>query len=128
MSDFPLQIDAAIGPCFERELKEAGLIGLPIAWSSDYVLVSAEIPKDRLDSLRSIIQAHDPEAIPYAELRVNAYRDKELDGTMPTDVHQNIDELWKVFQYLELKGLDLPTKASSIIRERQAVKNKFPKE
>lgn len=56
------------------------------------------------------------------------YAEKEASGDLPATIQENIDELWKALETAELHGIELPPRSSSIIRQRRAVKTKYPKE
>ena len=59
--------------------------------------------------------------------RRRAYEAKELAGTLPATLQENIDELWKALEVLETNGTELPAKVTSIITQRRAIKVKYKK-
>lgn len=63
----------------------------------------------------------------YRELRAEEYARQEDAGELPSNI-ESIDLFYRTFEYLELKGIDIPKELSSVIRKRRAIKNKYPKE
>lgn len=50
-----------IGPNFDLELAEAGLLGLPFSWGEDGVFGMDKLPADKKAALQAVLDAHDPE-------------------------------------------------------------------
>lgn len=55
-------IAAKIGPSFASEVTAASLEGLPFSWSPTGVAADAALPADKLEALRAVIKAHNPDA------------------------------------------------------------------
>lgn len=82
------------------------------------------VTRDEFDSIE-LEDDKIPETLEHK--RAISYAEKEKTGDLPENMLQNIDEIWKTLEYLELNGLKLPETASSIIENRRAVKNAHKK-
>lgn len=51
-----------IGPSFVRELRAAGLGGLPFSWGPDGVFYSPKMTAEQIAAVEAVLAAHDPTA------------------------------------------------------------------
>lgn len=59
------------------------------------------------------------------ESRKAAYVEAEEEGTLPSTVIDNIDEIWKALEELSTNGLNLPSSSIDIIEKRRSIKDNY---
>lgn len=100
-----------IGPSFAEELRDAGLLSVPMVWSdAGEIRFDDDVPQSRRDSVLAVLATHDPERVhPKQEL-------KKTDAQMPRALE---DLLTLLLRKDIVRRAELPPSVMALLNQRR---------